>query len=456
MKKVFLLFFLFPVFLPAQDGWRSLFNGQNFDGWDKLNGKAEYRIEGGEIVGVSAKNTPNTFLATKEKFTDFILEVEVKVAPELNSGIQFRSNSLDEYKNGRVHGYQAEIDPSPRAYSGGIYDEARRGWLYPLTENEDGKEAFKVADWNTFHIEAVGNEIRIWVNGINTANIVDNMTAEGFIALQIHSIKTDEQIGKEVRWKNIKIKTTDLGKERWKISPQVPEYNYIPNYLTEKEKREGWRMLWDGKTTEGWRSARSESFPEKGWKMNNGILTVLETGGREAEAGGDIITCEKFSSFELKLDFKITKGANSGIKYFVDPAINKGPGSSIGLEYQILDDEVHPDAKKGVNGNRTLCSLYDLITAENLSEPGRPKRKVFRGVGEWNTARIVVRGNHIEHWLNNYKFLEYERSTQMYRSLVAYSKYKIWENFGELPEGHILLQDHGNEVHFRNIKIREF
>ena len=187
--------------------------------------------------------------------------------------------------------------------------------------------------------------------------------------------------------------------------------------------------------------------------MKDGVLTVLESGGGESEAGGDIVTVDQFSSFELSLEFNITEGANSGIKYFVDPSLNKGSGSAIGLEYQILDDKKHPDAKMGVNGNRTVASLYDLIPAANLSVPSRPKP--FNGVGKWNRARIVVDGNHIEHWLNGFKVVEYERNTQMYRALVAYSKYKKWDNFGGSPQGHILLQDHGNTVHFRSVKIRE-
>jgi hypothetical protein len=129
----------------------------------------------------------------------------------------------------------------------------------------------------------------------------------------------------------------------------------------------------------------------------------------------------------------------------VDTGLNKGEGSAIGCEYQILDDEVHPDAKLGVNGNRRLAGLYDLIPAANVR---------FNGVGEWNQARIVVRGAHVEHWLNGFKTVEYERGTMMWRALVAHSKYSVWPKFGEAPTGHILLQDHGNEVSFRSLKIR--
>ena len=436
------------------NGWTMLFNGKDFEGFEQLNGKAKYHVEDGMMVGVSTLNTPNSFMATKKMYDDFILEAEVMVDARLNSGIQIRSNSLADYNNGRVHGYQIEIDPSTRAYSGGVYDEARRGWLYTLADNPMGRAAFNAGGWNKYHIEAIGNTIRVWVNGVNTANLVDDMTDKGFIAFQVHSIRNPEQDGSTVRWKNIRIKTDNLEEARWEMHPDVPEENLVNNTLTEREKRRGWRLLWDGKTTKGWRGAKLDKFPTAGWKMEDGILTVLESGGGESSNGGDIITEDLFNDFELKLEFKMTEGANSGIKYFVDPELNKGQGSAIGLEYQILDDKKHPDAKKGVKGNRTLGSLYDLIPAANLSVPSRGKPD--RGPEQWNRARIVVKGNHVEHWLNGAKVVEFERGTQMYRALVAYSKYKDWPNFGEAPAGPILLQDHGNTVHFRNIKVREF
>ncbi|MEL6925265.1 MAG: DUF1080 domain-containing protein [Bacteroidota bacterium] len=436
------------------DGWTPLFNGKNFDGFRQLNGKATYKAEDGTMVGISTLNTPNSFMATEKMYSDFILEAEVMVDARLNSGIQIRSNSIDSYRDGRVHGYQVEIDPSARAYSGGIFDEARRGWLYPLAGNPMGRAAFNVGGWNKYHIEAIGNTIRVWVNGVNTANLVDDMTDKGFIAFQVHSIRNPEQDGSTVRWRNIRIKTDKLEEARWKMHPDVPEENLIVNTLTESEKRRGWRMLWDGKSTDGWRGAKLDAFPEKGWTMKDGVLMVQASDGGESTNGGDIVTVDKFNDFELKLEFKYTEGANSGIKYFVDPGLNKGAGSAIGLEYQILDDKKHPDAKKGVKGNRTLGSLYDLIPASNLSVPSR--NKGAKGPGEWNRARIVVKGNHVEHWLNGAKVIEYERGTQMYRALVAYSKYKDWPNFGEADAGHILLQDHGDEVHFRSIKVREF
>jgi len=148
----------------------------------------------------------------------------------------------------------------------------------------------------------------------------------------------------------------------------------------------------------------------------------------------------------LKVDFRITEGANSGIKYFVDTNLNKGEGSAIGCEFQILDDKKHPDAKLGVAGNRTLGSLYDLIAA--------PEDKPYRN-GFFNTAMVVVKGNHVEHWLNGVKIITYERNNQLWEALVNYSKYKDWVNFGNAEEGLLLLQDHGDEVWVQNIKIKE-
>jgi len=220
------------------------------------------------------------------------------------------------------------------------------------------------------------------------------------------------------------------------------------NKLSEQEIREGWKLLWDGKTTEGWRGAKIQTFPSKGWNIEKGILKVQKSTGGESTNGGDIVTTRPYKNFILKVDFKITKGANSGIKYFVDPTLNKGEGSAIGCEFQILDDEFHPDAKMGVKGNRTLGSLYDLIPSKRDGSFNFDKE-------EFNTAMIIVDGDHVEHWLNGVKIVEYERNTQQFNALVAYSKYKNWPNFGNLTEGNILLQDHGDEVWFKNIKIKE-
>jgi hypothetical protein len=452
LSLIFLLFISVSLFAKSPK-WQSLFNGKDLNNFIKLNGEAEYHIDDNCIVGVSKMKTPNTFLATKEHYGDFILEYEVWVDPSVNSGVQIRSNSTTDYRNGRVHGYQVELDPSPRSFSGGIYDEARRGWLYPMERNPKGRDAFRNGQWNHFRVEAIGNTIKTWINDVQCSHLIDDMTAKGFIALQVHSIGTKEQAGKEIRWRNLKIMTDNLAANTKMDDPQVPQISYLVNQLTDHEKRTGWRLLWDGKTSKGWRGVKLDKFPEKGWQIKDGILTILATDGGESTGPGDIVTEELFADFELELEFMITEGANSGIKYFVQPDLNKGPGSAIGCEFQILDDEKHPDAKMGINGNRTVASLYDLISAESIV-PNRNKQ--FKGVGAWNKARIVVKGGHVEHWLNGEMTVEYNRWSQMFRALVAYSKYKDWPNFGQWPQGLILLQDHGDTVHFRSIKIRAF
>ncbi|WP_299320618.1 DUF1080 domain-containing protein [uncultured Maribacter sp.] len=424
--------------------WVDLFDGKTLNGWHKLGGDANYSIKDGTIVGTTIHDTPNTFLTTDNMYGDFILELDYKVDSTMNSGIQIRSNSISSYRDGRVHGYQIEIDPSERAWSGGIYDESRRGWLNPMTDNPNAQKAFKQNEWNHYRIEAIGDTIKTWVNDVPAAYLIDDKTASGFICLQVHSIHDDQKAGTDIVWKNVKIVTDSVSKYS-RTSPLTPIIT--KNQLSIDEKKDGWELLWDGKTTNGWKGAKLEEFPEKGWVIEDGILSVLSSGGAESSAGGDIVTKELYGDFELKVDFKLTPGANSGIKYYVDTNINKGEGSSIGLEYQILDDNLHPDAKLGNHeGSRTVCSLYDLIQAD--------VNKPINAIGKWNTAYIISKDNHVEHWLNGTKVLEYERKSDAYKKLVSESKYAKWPSFGELEKGQILLQDHGDFVSFKNVKIR--
>ena len=196
--------------------WKSLIAGNTLDGWTQNGGKAKYRVENGEIIGTSQPNTPNSFLCTTRDFTNFILDLEFKVAPGLNSGVQIRSHVYDkptqvEWKGktykvpaGRVHGYQIEIDPSSRAWTGGLYEEGRRGWFNPLSNNVPAQKAFKLNEWNKFHIEAIGDHITSQINGVPATDYHDSMEPAGFIALQVHGVgkRTNDL---EVRFRNIRI-----------------------------------------------------------------------------------------------------------------------------------------------------------------------------------------------------------------------------------------------------------
>ena len=213
-----------PAFAAEEEGFKPLFDGKTLEGWKQHGGKAKYRVENGEIVGTSVPNTSNSFLCTTKDYGDFILEVEFKVDPTLNSGVQIRSQVFAEEKEidvdgktkkipaDRVHGYQVEIDPDVkrgRLWSGGIYDESRRGrFLADLQDNEAARKAFKPGEWNKFRVECKGDSIKTWINGVPAADLKDDVTPKGLIALQVHGVgpKTDPL---EVRWRNIRIKELD-------------------------------------------------------------------------------------------------------------------------------------------------------------------------------------------------------------------------------------------------------
>ncbi|MBM4028524.1 MAG: DUF1080 domain-containing protein [Planctomycetes bacterium] len=197
--------------VAADAAWESLFDGKTLNGWVQKNGQAKYTVEDGTIVGTTVLNTPNSFLCTEKMYQDFVLELEFLVEPGLNSGIQIRSHSYKDYNNYRVHGYQVEIDTSKRAWSGGIYDEGRRGWLFDLKDKPEAQAAFKQDQWNHYRIEALGDRIRTWVNGVPAADLTDDMTATGFIALQVHGSKVAD---KKIKWRNLRIQDLTRKSER--------------------------------------------------------------------------------------------------------------------------------------------------------------------------------------------------------------------------------------------------
>lgn len=454
--SIFLLICMGKVLAQNNNGWEPLFDGKSLNGWTQLSGKAVFSVENGMIAGTSVLQSPNSFLATNKVYGDFELAFEFLLEDtSLNSGVQFRSHFNPQANNGAglVYGYQFEMEASSRGWAGGIYDEARRGWLYTGALNGNQRKVqYHHGHFNQALIICKGNTIQTFINGRAVATLVDTATTPGLIALQVHSISNTALEGKKVYWKNIRIKTKDVRlrmPEKGTSTEEDVAYvvNTIPNNLSVIEQKLGWKLLFDGKTTNGWKGAYKPNFPEKGWQVKDGELQVLKSGGGESVNGGDIVTVNTYKAFDFSFEFRLTEGANSGVKYFVTLKENN-PGSAIGLEYQLLDDEKHPDAKMGRDGNRTLASLYDLITA--AKQP-----RFLRPIGAWNTGRIVVYPDgRAEHYLNGIKVLEYTRGSDAFRQLVAISKYKIWPSFGEAPEGHILLQDHGDEVHFRSLRIR--
>ena len=418
------------------DGWEYPFNGKNLNGWKQLNGNAKYEVIDGVIVGTVTDEVNNSFLVSEKNYADFILEVDILLVGSSNSGVNFRSHSNPDYLEGKVYGYQSEVDPSERAWSGGVYDENRRQWLYPLDLNPTAKTAFKMDEWNRYRIECIGTSIRTWINDIPTAHVIDELDSTGFIGLPVHYAKTKEMLNCQVKWKNLRIKTKNLVP-----SPAENIYvaNYIPNQLSEVEKLQGFQLLFDGETSQGWKSIHSDAFPEKGWEVKNGNLSILENNGDELQKGGDIVSTEKFGAFHLKFEFNLNEGANSGIKYCTG---NNGP--SIGLEYQVIDDKNY----EGLGAKQTLASLYDLIPAQ--TEP-----RFVKPPGEWNQAQIVLSPeNKIEHWLNGRKVVDCVKGDSIFNALVKESKFAKYEGFALAEKAPILIQDHNHTVHFRSIKIK--
>lgn len=341
----------------GQVKWEPLHSKHDLNDFVKRNGTAEYSLEDGIITGISRLNTPNTFLATKTYYDDFILEFDVWIEDGLNSGVQFRSNTDSSYYNGAVFGYQAEIETSDRKWAGGIYDESRRGWLYPLSINSDCAQSFQKQEWNHYRIAAIGNHIMTWVNDVPCANIYDDLTSSGFIGLQVHSIGDSTQVGKEVKWKNLRICTSNLEK----VISNFPNHNtsvsYLDNRLSEDEVLRGWHLL----TTDSI-AVHNFKFP-----IN-------------------------YDEFELEFDFKAKDGQTGTVFY-----------------HQYLEDSliyVLSPIHNNTSSSIKVGSLKRRKTATNLSERGNDWIR-YKGGDRWNKARIIKKSTSVQHWLNNILLVEY-------------------------------------------------
>jgi hypothetical protein len=334
--------------------WKPLFNGKDFDGWTQRGGKARYHVEDGVIVGTTVKGVPNAFLCTKQDYGDFILELEYRVNPSMNSGIQIRSLSTPDYHKGVVHGYQVEIDTSKRAWSGGIYDESRRGWLNPLDGNPKAQAAFKQNEWNHYRIEAIGDSIKTFVNGVPAADLRDSMTLSGFIALQVHGTNQKEPM--QIRWRNIRIK--DLGQHQW-------------------------RPLFDGKTMTGW-----HALPGGKWEIANGA--IRGTSEKSERRHGLLVTDDTFNDFTVRSQFKVTRG-DSGFYFRVDESKN-----NVGVNgFQV---EVDTSYETG--------GLYETGGRGWVVQHAPDKKTAWYQKGQWNDLVVSAYGPRITVHVNGIKSAE--------------------------------------------------
>ncbi len=402
-----------------------------FDGSDLLqwtaggNRPAEWKLADGVMEVALDKGS----IQTRRDFRDFRMHVEFNV-PLTNATGQGRGNS-GVYIQKR---YEVQILDSYGLES----KDQDCGAIYK-TRAPDKNVCKRPGEWQSYDIlftapvwrgdKKISNaRITVYQNGVMIHNDfeIPNKTGGGSpegpsagpILLQNH--------GNRVKFRNI-----------W-IVP-LNESADSPNVLTEVEKADGWKLLFDGKTSSGWRSVRSERFPEQGWAIRDGMIIVNPADAAEPKAGGDIITVDQYDNFELKVDFRLSPGGNSGIKYFVMPELLK-KGTVLGVEYQLYDT-----GGRSVAANVSLASAYDLLAPTGVQP---------RCAGQWNTARIVSNKGRVEHWLNGRLVLEFDRFGEDFQKAKSQSKFKDVADFGTVEKGYILLQDHPKETAFRNIKIK--
>ena len=389
----------------GQAEWQGLFDGQALTGWTQRGGTASYRVEDGQIVGLSVPNTPNSFLCTERHYADFVLEYEFKVDPRLNSGVQIRSNSVPGYQDGRVHGYQIEIDPSERAWTAGIYDESRRGWLCDLKGNEPARRAFRQDEWNRVRVEARGDSLKTWLNGVPAADLRDAVTRSGFIGLQVHG--TQESEPREVRWRNLRIK--DLGDP----CRQPPKGALV--------------LLDERGDLSAWEHAGQPGTRVK-WRLVDGALEVTP-------GAGSIVTRRAFGDCRLHVEFAVDDNRESG-----QANGNSGVYLQGRYEVQILNSAGQEPA------DNSCGAIYGVKPADyNMARPA----------GEWQAYDITFRA---PRWDVGGTKLEDARLTVYHNGTRVHDNVEVPSNTGagrpEAPhDGPLLLQDHGNRVRFRNIWI---
>jgi len=492
-------------------GWESLFDGKTLNGWVRRGGEASYKVKDGVIVGTTVKGTPNTFLCSERLFGDFILELEFKADPRLNSGVQIRSESHAAYRDGRVHGYQVEIDPDVergRLWTGGIYDEGRRGWLYDLKNNEPARKAFRPNEWNHFRIEAVGDSIKTWLNGVPAADLTDSMTPIGFIALQVHGTKTDEPL--EVRWRNIRIRDLDRGRVEprtddpymgdWekvrstgmpKVAAQVIALGwgkYQVNLLEQFDTRDAPIMVMNGAETGGKVTFRSGDWwgeidrgcfsgGRKGdepvsFEMRK-VRRISPTLGAKPPAHAIVLfdgtNFDQWQGAEGKpVGWKIVEGGAMEVVPKSGSIVTKKKFTNVRLHLEFRTPFM-PEArgqKRGNSGvylqNRYEVQVLDSYALEGLDNEcggiykvARPFINACAPPLEWQTYDITYRAPRVG---RDGTKRRNARITVVHNGVTIHENVEITLPTGSArkkgePKGPepLLLQDHGNPVQYRNI-----
>ena len=423
---------------PGDAEWEVLFDGTSTDQFRAFRRDSfpsgSWKIENGQLRTIPGGEEID--LVTKETYGNFELAFEWKAATGANSGVIYRvSESFDRsWRTGPE--YQLLDDAG---HPDGNNPLTAAGSLYALISAE-GKTLKPAGEYNASRIIAQGGRIEHWLNG------------KKVVALELGSYAANQRIAKskfanmprfakeptghiclqhhrdEVWFQNIKVRRLP--------PPSLPDLARKNNRLSLEQRKAGWQNLFNGQNTVRWRGFLKEEFPEKGWIVEDGALKHISQGG-----GGSIVTKSRYREFDFRFEWRVATGANSGVKYFI---LEKERHQPIGHEYQIIDDEKHADALRGTK--RQTAAFYDCLPAKN---------RVLKPVGQFNTSRILVDGKQVEHWLNGIMVLNYTLGGPKLLQAVAKSKFKNVKGFGQLQRGRILLQDHGDEVAYRNLRIRK-